>query len=135
MDPRGSSLIILTNLNYVLMILRDDNPKIPYQNMWGLPGGHVEDNETPKECIVREMKEELGLNFKRVKFLFQIKFDYGIKFIFLTRVNKATLKLNLTEGKGIKWFKIEDLIKKDNLAYQAKEILEKAHEDFNIGKN
>lgn len=27
---------------------------------WGLPGGKVETNETPKEALIREMQEEIG---------------------------------------------------------------------------
>ncbi len=30
--------------------------------VWLYPGGHVEDNETPDETVVREVKEETGLD-------------------------------------------------------------------------
>lgn len=31
-------------------------------NMWLFPGGHIEANELPKDNVVREIKEELGLD-------------------------------------------------------------------------
>lgn len=31
-------------------------------NMWLFPGGHIEENELPKDNVVREIKEELGLD-------------------------------------------------------------------------
>jgi 8-oxo-dGTP diphosphatase len=49
LNPRGE----------LLLLLRDDKPEIPYPNTWDLPGGHVEGNESPRECISREMAEEL----------------------------------------------------------------------------
>ncbi len=30
-------------------------------NIWSLPGGRVDENETPEENIVREMEEEVGV--------------------------------------------------------------------------
>lgn len=45
----------------VLTILRDDKPDIPYPNTWDLPGGGREDDETPFDCVSREVLEELGL--------------------------------------------------------------------------
>jgi mutator protein MutT len=33
-----------------------------YPDVWDLPGGHVEANETPIDAVVRELQEELGVN-------------------------------------------------------------------------
>jgi 8-oxo-dGTP diphosphatase len=44
----------------LLLQLRDD--KAPYfPNVWGLPGGTIEDGETPEEGAARELHEESGL--------------------------------------------------------------------------
>ena len=32
-----------------------------YPDVWDLPGGHVEAGEDPKESLVRELREELGI--------------------------------------------------------------------------
>ena len=46
----------------ILTILRDDKSNIPYPNMWELPGGGREGDESPFECVAREVYEELGIH-------------------------------------------------------------------------
>ena len=46
----------------ILTILRDDKETIPYPNLWDLPGGGREGNESPFECAAREVYEELGIH-------------------------------------------------------------------------
>lgn len=51
-------------------IIRDKDRKIilikrlnpPYQGCWALPGGMVEKDETVEETLLREMKEEVGVD-------------------------------------------------------------------------
>ena len=45
----------------LLTILRDDISSIPWPNMWELPGGGREGDESPFECAAREVYEELGI--------------------------------------------------------------------------
>ena len=45
----------------LLTILRDDKTSIPWPNMWELPGGGREGDESPFECAAREVYEELGI--------------------------------------------------------------------------
>jgi mutator protein MutT len=33
-----------------------------YPDVWDLPGGHVEPEESPREALIRELKEELGID-------------------------------------------------------------------------
>ena len=46
----------------LLTILRDDKASIPWPNMWELPGGGREGDESPFECTAREVYEELGIH-------------------------------------------------------------------------
>ena len=46
----------------LLTILRDDKSNIPYPNMWELPGGGREGDESSFECAAREVYEELGIH-------------------------------------------------------------------------
>lgn len=45
----------------LLTYLRDDKPGLPWPAMWDLPGGGREGNETPEDCLLRELHEEFGL--------------------------------------------------------------------------
>ena len=55
--------------NKLLTILRDDIPTIPWPNVWELPGGGREGEETPFECVQREVFEELGLKLEEADIL------------------------------------------------------------------
>ena len=39
----------------------------PHVGQWVAPGGRIEFGETPERCIVREIKEELGLDIKIIE--------------------------------------------------------------------
>ena len=56
---RGVSIIFINPSGQILLFLRDQKNDIPYPNYWDVLGGNVEDEETPQQCILREMKEEI----------------------------------------------------------------------------
>ena len=60
----GAKIALLQD-NHLISILRDDIPTIPFPNTWDLPGGGREGNETPFECVRREVFEELGISISK----------------------------------------------------------------------
>jgi 8-oxo-dGTP diphosphatase len=52
---------VLFKDNEILLIQRK-NP--PFEGMWALPGGFVEYGETTENAVIREVKEETGLDTK-----------------------------------------------------------------------
>lgn len=63
MEFSGCKIALLCD-DKLLTILRDDKASIPYPNMWELPGGGREGEETPFECAQREVFEELSLKLE-----------------------------------------------------------------------
>ncbi|WP_191014982.1 (deoxy)nucleoside triphosphate pyrophosphohydrolase [Treponema zioleckii] len=47
-----------------------------YKGWWEIPGGKIEVGETPEECIVREIREELTCGVKPEKLLGVVEYDY-----------------------------------------------------------
>ena len=68
MEFSGCKIALLCD-DKLLTILRDDISTIPWPNMWELPGGGREDEETPFECVQREVFEELGLKLEEADIL------------------------------------------------------------------
>ncbi|RYH06399.1 NUDIX hydrolase [Tropicimonas sp. IMCC6043] len=56
----GAKLALLVGPD-VLTILRDERPGIAFPGLWDLPGGGREGDESPLDCLLRELWEELGL--------------------------------------------------------------------------
>jgi len=56
---KTSTAIIPFPENKILLIKRNT---IPFKGYWGLPGGRMDPGETIEQTIVREVKEETGLD-------------------------------------------------------------------------
>ena len=50
---------ILVQDGMLLIAKRGPSARLP--NLWDLPGGKVEPNETPRECLMRELREAFGI--------------------------------------------------------------------------
>jgi 8-oxo-dGTP diphosphatase len=124
MKRKGSSIIFINDELKILLFLRDDIPNIPYPDMWDLPGGHVEKNERPEQCIVREMKEEMNLTLDEFYLFSKIEFEDRIEYTFCARANLNIDDIVLSEGQRLKWF-TKDEAKRTQLAYGFNEIIEK----------
>ena len=121
---KGAGILLLNSNNEVLLLLRDDKPEIPFPNMWDIPGGKVEENETPEQTIYREMNEELGLeNLGEFKLFKIITSEKITDYVFWKRLDLDLSKIELKEGQCIEYFNL-DKIKKNKLAFNYNIILE-----------
>ena len=110
-------------MHEVLLFLRDDNPAIPYPNTWDLPGGHVEPNETPQQCIVREMMEEMEIDLTSFHHFSTTEFFDRIEYVYWKKANLNIAEIRLYEGQCLKWFTHEQ-INKTTLAHGFNRIID-----------
>ena len=114
----------------VLCLIEDGN-KILLQNRikkdwqgYTLPGGHVEKCESFVDAVVREMKEETGLDIKNpilvgVK---QFPIEHGRYVVFLFKSNEFAGKLKSSDEGKMEWIEYND-IKNINTVNDFEELL------------
>jgi ADP-ribose pyrophosphatase YjhB (NUDIX family) len=59
----GSGALIFNDRNELLIV------KPTYKDHWSVPGGTVDQNESPKDACIREVKEEIDIDLPDVDFL------------------------------------------------------------------
>lgn len=97
-DKLNNNEIDITT-NKVRAIIIDDSNNIiitKYADIYMLPGGKVNINEKPKDSLIRELKEELGIEFQIEKITPFIEFKNYLKNYPLVNCNKKINKLNKT---------------------------------------
>lgn len=112
----------------ILTILRDDKETIPYPNMWDLPGGGREGNETPFECVAREVYEELNIQLSKEEVIWSEIYpgilDEKKQFVFLVG-NLAQEDFDRIdfgdEGQGYKLVSFEEFLTSDRVVPQLQE--------------
>ena len=80
---------------------------------WGVTGGHPKSGETPIEGIITEVKEELGLDFSKEKF---VEYDSGCdgkdcyKMYFVTKdIDISDITIQEEELSDVRWFTMDEL--------------------------
>lgn len=119
----GTNIIFLNDQNTVLLQLRDNKPTIPYPNMWAIPGGHIDPGETPLACILREVKEELGIELNEAALFVAAERSYGREHTYWARARFLLEDVKLSEGQGVQWFTYDE-IKNIQLIYEDNIIIE-----------
>lgn len=104
-------------------ILLVKSPK--WGNFWTVPGGHLEIGETIEESVIREVKEEIGINVRFLRFFSTLEAIYSKEFhkrkhfIFLqcecVMEKDQPIKLDGREITDYKWFSLEMAKKLTNL--------------------
>jgi 8-oxo-dGTP diphosphatase len=120
----GTNIIFLNDQNEVLLQLRDNKPNIPYPNMWAIPGGHVDQGETPLACILREVKEELGIELNKAALFIAAERSYGREHTYWARASFRLEDVKLSEGQCVRWFNYNE-IKNIQLIYEDNAIIDK----------
>jgi len=101
----------IINNRKILLIKRKNNP---FKNKWALPGGFVEYGERVEDAVVRETKEETGLDTK-IKKLIGVYSDperdprgHTVSVVYLLGIINGDIKSG-DDASDIKFFNLEKL--------------------------
>jgi len=109
-----AAIILENDKGEFLLYLRDNKPDIPFPDYWDLIGGHVEEGETPEQALVREVKEELGIDLKEYRFYNKYVCLTGdayenTKYIYTGKINLPIEEITLLEGVRPQFFSKEEI--------------------------
>ena len=121
----GTSILFVNGRREVLLFLRDKKSDIPFPNTWDVLGGHVEDNESPEDCILREMKEEIGVDIGCPDLFRRYELEDRTEYTFWLEGEFDLTKIDLHEGQRLKWFTHDEILRMsdDDIAFGFRSIL------------
>lgn len=107
--PRISPAIItLVSKGDEVLLVKHKNRN---QNMWACIAGFVESGETIEQTIVREVKEEVGINVKDVRYVGSQSWPFPdqLMFAFRAEYDSGNIKIQEDEISQAAWFKREEI--------------------------
>lgn len=109
----------------ILLVKRSNYTKI-YPEFWACPGGRAETGETPEQNVIREIKEEVNLNFKPTEILTTATWQNRFLYRFLGTWS-GTIKIQEEELTDFGWFTYTET-KQLALAFDYGEVIELIHQ-------
>lgn len=119
-NPKATVTAIIIKDNKILLLKRNEEP---FKGQWDLPGGFMQEKETPSEALKREVKEELGVDNIELTYIKALPGTYYWKekklpildLFFLVEIH-GDIKLN-EENKEYKFADLKN-IDKTNVAFE-----------------
>ncbi|MEK6807677.1 MAG: NUDIX domain-containing protein [Nanoarchaeota archaeon] len=114
----AAKLVLINPAGRILLQLRSKKAK--EGGKWSFFGGRVDDGETPKQAIMREIKEELNYDVD----CFEILDKSHERIWFIIKTDKNISEFDLNDGDGFGFFDYDDAVKLD-LTENTRMILER----------
>lgn len=112
--------LFIEHENRILLLHRQETKS--QGNLWGIPGGKVDKEETPLQAVIREIKEETGYDVSKqaIESLGAVYIEYDetkhfVYHMFRTKLigDPGAVKINFNEHKGFTWVTPQDGLKLD----------------------
>jgi 8-oxo-dGTP diphosphatase len=107
---RVALAIITDSLNRILITQRPLH--VSHGGCWEFPGGKIEADESPEQALLREIKEEIGIEIQEYHFIGDVSHSYPDKSVQLIAflVTQFSGTPSCLEGQlELKWVKKESL--------------------------
>ena len=125
--PETTAAAILTRPGHPDQILLTRRNVPPFKGRWCIPGGHIDRYEPARDAVLREAREETGLDFDARFFGFfdEIIPEQGIHAVVLAFYGEARGDLILQEAEvqEVRWFTLDEA-RALPLAFDHKTILD-----------
>lgn len=108
----SGAIILRTNpLSHKKEIFATQRGYGDFKGGWEIPGGKLEPGETPEQCIIREIREELATEIKAEKILGVVDYDYPAFHLTMHCILCTIVSgdLKLLEHEDAKWLNRETL--------------------------
>ncbi|MFB6158890.1 MAG: NUDIX domain-containing protein [Candidatus Nanohalobium sp.] len=93
--------------NKVLLLYRED------EQHWEVPGGKVEEGESPTEAAVREAEEEIGVKVELEKPFYTGEFQHNGKIFlwngYIAEIKEGSPEIQEEKFEKLEWFKGSEL--------------------------
>jgi len=123
-NPKPCVAVIISQEDKILLARRGIEPQ---KDKWDIVGGFIEVDESSEDAVIRETKEETGLDVSIKEYLGSVPDVYGdtevatLNYCYLVKVENGepTAKSDVTE---LKWFSKDDIPADMAFAHQEKAI-------------
>lgn len=121
-DFNGVKAALIMPNGKLVTILRENKPGVWAAGLWEVPGGGREDNETPFQCIAREVKEELGITIHEASIIWEqtfpaIKDPSRTAYFMVIRITEADVSAIQLGDEGDAWqlMSIDEYLQRDDV--------------------
>ena len=108
--PIATVAAIITNEEGEILLTRRNVE--PFKSQWCLPGGHIDENEKALDAVIREAKEETGLDFEAEFFVYADEiipeYDWHAVVLVFAGKGRGELAAQEREVTEIDWFSLDE---------------------------